>query len=51
MTALLWFLLLTAIVFGFGFAAEALLWVAALMLVVWLVGLIAHGPERRWFYW
>lgn len=51
MVALLLFLLLTAMVFGYGFAAEVLWWVAAVRLVVWIVGLVAHGPERRWFYW
>ncbi|MEA2503513.1 MAG: hypothetical protein QOG36_556, partial [Actinomycetota bacterium] len=26
-------------------------WIAAIALVVWLVGLIARGPERRWYRW
>lgn len=51
MGALLVFLLLTVILFGAGFALKALWWIAAIMLVIWLVGLVAHGPERRWYSW
>ena len=48
MGALLLFLLLTLILFGLGFALKALWWIALIMLVVWIVGLFARGPERRW---
>jgi len=51
MGALLLFLLLTLILFGAGFALKALWWVAAIMLVIWLIGLFASGPERRWYRW
>jgi hypothetical protein len=45
------FLLLVLILFGAGFALHVLWWVAVIALVVWLVGLAAHGPERRWYRW
>jgi hypothetical protein len=49
--ALALFLLLVLILFGAGFALHVLWWVAVIALVVWLVGLAAHGPERRWYRW
>ena len=51
MGALLLFLLLTIILFGVGFAVHVLWWVALILLIVWLVGLFARGPERRWYRW
>ena len=51
MGALLLFLLLTLILFGAGFALKALWWVALIMFAVWLIGLFASGPERRWYRW
>lgn len=51
MGALLLFLLLTAILFGVGFAAKALWIVAAVFLFLWLVGFAAHGADRRWYWW
>jgi hypothetical protein len=45
------FLILTLLLFGVGFAVHILWIVAAIALVVWLVGLLAHGPERRWYRW
>ena len=45
------FLIITLLLFGFGFTLHILWWVAAIALVVWLVGLIVHGPERRWYRW
>ncbi|MCA1831565.1 MAG: hydrophobic protein [Actinomycetota bacterium] len=51
MGALILFLLLTLILFGVGFAAKALWWVALAFVVVWILGLVAHGPDRRWYYW
>jgi O-antigen/teichoic acid export membrane protein len=51
MVALLLVLLLIALLFGAGFATH-ILWVAAVVvLVLWLVGFLAHGPERRWYRW
>lgn len=43
--------ILTLLLFGLGFTLHVLWLVAVIALVVWLVGLIAHGPERRWYRW
>ena len=51
MGALILFLLLTLILFGLGFTAKVLWYVALVLVVVWLIGLLAHGPERRWYRW
>lgn len=51
MGALLVFLLITLLLFGAGFALKALWWVALAMLVIWLVGMLARSPERRWYRW
>jgi hypothetical protein len=51
MGALLLFLLLTIVLFGAGFAVKALWYIAVVMLVVWLIGLVARGPEARWYRW
>ena len=51
MGALVLFLFLTLILFGAGFALKALWWVALIMLTIWLIGLLARGPERRWYRW
>jgi hypothetical protein len=51
MGALVLFLLLTFVLFGAGFTIKALWWVAFFMLVVWAVGLVAHGQDRRWYRW
>ncbi|MGI3200564.1 hydrophobic protein [Streptomyces sp. GLT-R25] len=42
---MLWILLLLLIlvVFGFGFTMQTLWWVAAVLLVVWIVGLAMRG--------
>ena len=44
-------LLLIAILFGLGFAVKALLFVAIALLVLWAIGFIAHGSDRRWYAW
>lgn len=50
-------LLVIAILFGFGFAVNALLWVALVLFVLWLLGWLISfgagpgGPRRRWYYW
>ena len=44
-------LLLIALLFGLGFAVKALLFVALALLVLWAVGFVAHGPDRRWYAW
>jgi hypothetical protein len=51
MGVLLAFLILTLLLFGAGFAFKILWWVAVIALVVWLVGLIVHGTDRRWYRW
>lgn len=51
MAAALLILLLIAVLFGLGFAVNALLWVAIILLAVWLVGWLLHPAERRWYYW
>lgn len=51
MGALILFLLLTLILFGVGFTAHVLWWIALVLFVVWLIGLVARGPERRWYRW
>ena len=44
-------LILIAILLGVGFVAKALLWVALVLFVLWLVGWLAHPADRRWYYW
>ena len=44
-------LILIAILFGFGFVAEALLWVALVLLVIWALGWLVRPTGRRWYYW
>ncbi len=46
-------LLVVVLLFGFGFAVKALLWIALALLVLWLLGwLIRPGATtRRWYYW
>jgi hypothetical protein len=51
MLALLLVLLLAILLFGIGFTAH-LLWIVALVvLVLWLIGFLARGPEARWYRW
>ena len=51
MGVLLAFLIITLLLFGAGFTLHILWWVAVIALVVWLIGLIAHGPQGRWYRW
>ncbi|MCC9311810.1 hydrophobic protein [Kitasatospora sp. RB6PN24] len=56
MAALLLVLLLAVVLFGLGFAAKVLWWVALVVLAVWLIGFIARaadgaGGRRRWYRW
>jgi hypothetical protein len=51
MLALLLVLLLVALLFGLGFAVKWLFIVAAIVAVIWLIGLFAHPPEARWYRW
>ena len=45
------FAVITLLLFGLGFTLHLLWLVAVVALVIWLVGLVAHGPERRWYRW
>ncbi|MCS0638679.1 hydrophobic protein [Streptomyces sp. LP05-1] len=53
MVPLLLVLLLALILFGAGFALEALWWIAVIVLVFWLIGFIARpkGGSARWYRW
>jgi hypothetical protein len=52
MLALLLVLLLVALLFGVGVAVHWLWIVAAIVLVVWLVGFMARAGEgARWYRW
>ncbi|WP_374984609.1 DUF5670 family protein [Streptomyces fradiae] len=56
MVPLLLVLLLVLILFGVGFALEALWWIAVILLVVWLLGFVMRsadsaGKRGRWYRW
>ena len=51
MGALFLVLLLTLVLFGLGFTIKLLWYAAIAMFVVWLIGLVAHAPDRRWYRW
>ncbi|GGW71924.1 hydrophobic protein [Streptomyces xantholiticus] len=56
MIPLLLVLLLVLILFGAGFALEALWWIAAVILVLWLLGFVIRpaasgGRRSRWYRW
>ncbi|MFI1102083.1 hydrophobic protein [Streptomyces melanogenes] len=56
MVPLLVVLLLALLLFGAGFALQALWWVALVVLVLWLVGFVARpaaggGRRSRWYRW
>ncbi|HET6357397.1 hydrophobic protein [Streptomyces sp. NBC_00191] len=56
MVPLLLVLLLVLILFGVGFAAKVLWWIALVVLVVWLLGFLFRGPvagggRSRWYRW
>ena len=44
-------LLLVLVFFGAGFAMDVLWIVAAVLLVMWVLGFVAHSTDRRWYYW
>jgi hypothetical protein len=53
MLAILLILLLVVILFGLGFAAHVLWWVALALLAIWLLGWLLGAAEaggrRRWY--
>jgi hypothetical protein len=51
MLALIAVLLLAAILFGVGFAWNLLWIIAAVVLVVWLIGFIARSADAAWYRW
>ena len=51
MCLLVGFLLLTALLFGFGFALHVLWWIALVALAFWLIGLFFRPRGGRWYYW
>jgi hypothetical protein len=51
MLALLLVLLLVLILFGAGFAVTFLWILAAIVLVLWLVGFLARRGDARWYRW
>jgi hypothetical protein len=51
MCALIAFLILTAILFGAGFALHVLWWIALIALVLWLIGFLFRPRRGRWYYW
>lgn len=56
MVPLLLVLVLALILFGAGFALKALWWIAAIVLVLWVLGFVfrgasAAGGRGRWYRW
>ncbi|MFD7447002.1 hydrophobic protein [Streptomyces sp. NPDC059909] len=53
MVPLILVLLLVLILFGAGFAVDVLWWIAAIVLVVWLLGFVLRptGGGGRWYRW
>jgi hypothetical protein len=51
MLALLAVLLLGALLFGVGFAWHLFWFIAAVVLVIWLIGFIARSADAAWFRW
>jgi len=51
MLALILVFILVVIVFGLGFVAKALFWVALVLFILWALGfLVGRRRSRRW-YW
>lgn len=44
-------LLIALVLFGFGFATHALLWIAFIVLAVWAFGWLVRPAGGRWYYW
>ncbi|MFF2779424.1 hydrophobic protein [Streptomyces sp. NPDC058052] len=51
MVPLLLVLLLILVLFGTGFAVEALWWIALVVLVLWVLGFLFRGSGSRWYRW
>lgn len=48
MVALVLVLLVVALFFGIGFAIKWLVIVAAIVAVLWVIGIFARSPQARW---
>jgi hypothetical protein len=51
MLALILVLLLAAVLFGLGFLVKWLFIIAAIVLIVWLIGFFVSGSSHRWYGW
>ncbi len=51
MLAVIAVLLLAALLFGVGFAVHFLWIIAAIVLVLWLIGFVARGANAAWYRW
>ena len=53
MTLILLVLLLAIILGGLGFALHVLWWIAAIVLLIWLIGFVVRvgGGGSRWYRW
>jgi hypothetical protein len=57
MALILVVLLLALVLGGLGFAAHVLWWIAAIVLIVWILGFVFRaaetgtGPRSRWYRW
>ena len=51
MLALILLFILVVVLFGLGFVAKALFWVALVLFIIWALGvLVGRRRSRRW-YW
>ncbi|MGW7307310.1 hydrophobic protein [Streptomyces sp. NPDC054835] len=51
MIPLLLVLLVLLLLFGGGFALHVLWYIAIAVLVLWLLGFLFRGSDRRWYRW
>ncbi|MER5741384.1 MULTISPECIES: hydrophobic protein [unclassified Streptomyces] len=51
MVPLLLVLLLILVLFGTGFAVEALWYIAIAVLVLWVLGFLFRSSGSRWYRW
>ena len=49
--ALIAVLLLAALLFGVGFALHFLWIIAAIVIVLWLIGFVARSADAAWYRW
>jgi hypothetical protein len=45
------FLILTALLFGLGFAVKILWYFALAMLIIWVLGFAVRSTDARWYRW